>query len=222
MAEYLQKEVEFFGKITAGSTHEMRNVLAIIRESSGLAQDLLALCPDAPLPHRDKFEKALSVIQKQVQRGSELSTHLNKFAHSTDNPEDRVDLYSAATHVAYLSQRFARLRNVALIVDPQPPLDLPVVVRHSRLLLALFACVDCCLEGLPPGSEMHVGARKTDNGVSAYVTRKSGGGANPPALEELLTAGRWGNLNELAGTLGGSLEWDASGSCVRLNLPEVA
>ena len=32
-------EIVFFGKITAGITHEMKNVLAIIKESSGLVED---------------------------------------------------------------------------------------------------------------------------------------------------------------------------------------
>ena len=34
-----KRQVAFFGRMTAGITHEMKNVLAIIKESSGLMQD---------------------------------------------------------------------------------------------------------------------------------------------------------------------------------------
>lgn len=41
-------EIRFMGRITAGITHEMRNVLAVIRESAGLIQDLMEKCQDVP------------------------------------------------------------------------------------------------------------------------------------------------------------------------------
>jgi len=48
MTQFRQTEIAFFGRITAGVTHELKNVLAIVNESSGLMQDLLALSKEAP------------------------------------------------------------------------------------------------------------------------------------------------------------------------------
>ena len=50
-----RKEVVFFGKITAGITHEIKNVLAIIQESSGLMEDILAVTEDDTFSNKDKF-----------------------------------------------------------------------------------------------------------------------------------------------------------------------
>jgi len=86
------KEAAFMGRITAGVTHEMKNVLAIIKESAGLMEDLLALSKDASFPHREKFSSVLSKIRNQVARGVDISTRLNAFAHSPDRRPADVDL----------------------------------------------------------------------------------------------------------------------------------
>ena len=60
MVETDLREVAFLGRITAAFTHEMKNVLAIIKESAGLMEDLLALSQEAAFPHRDRFARCLS------------------------------------------------------------------------------------------------------------------------------------------------------------------
>ncbi len=44
-------ETAFMGKITAAITHEMKNVLAIIKESAGLMEDLLSVAKDDSFQH---------------------------------------------------------------------------------------------------------------------------------------------------------------------------
>jgi hypothetical protein len=41
------RKAAFMGRITAGVTHEMKNVLAIIKESAGLMEDFLKISQDA-------------------------------------------------------------------------------------------------------------------------------------------------------------------------------
>jgi C4-dicarboxylate-specific signal transduction histidine kinase len=219
MSEYEQKEIEFFGKITAGSTHEMKNVLAIIKESSGLMEDLMALSQDTPMPHREKFQSTLSVIKNQVQRGTEISDRLNRFAHSTDAQVDKIDLHAAAEHLIFLAQRFARLKNVVLKTDP-PSVPMTVLVRPVRLLMTLFGCIECCLNILPPGSEIHLGVRKTDGGFALSVSCKGDVPPLSPLPQTLSTGGRWPDLKGIAESLGGSIELDAEDPCIRLYLPE--
>lgn len=59
MKENENSEIVFFGKITAGITHEMKNVLAIIKESSGLMEDLILLRPEDDFPHKESDAKRL-------------------------------------------------------------------------------------------------------------------------------------------------------------------
>ncbi len=77
-----QRETAFMGRVTAGVTHELKNVLAIIKESAGLIEDILALNKDLAGPHQEKVVRVLSNIRQQVDRGVDLSSRLNAFAHS--------------------------------------------------------------------------------------------------------------------------------------------
>ena len=81
-----EQETTSIGKLPAGATHELMNVFATIRETSGLMEDLLALEGKTPFPHREKFGKILITIQEQVNRGMEICGRLNKFAHGMDEP----------------------------------------------------------------------------------------------------------------------------------------
>ncbi|MEJ2186570.1 MAG: hypothetical protein P8Z36_11600, partial [Gemmatimonadota bacterium] len=102
----------FVARLTAGATHELRNVLAIVKESAGLVQDLLAMGASAD----GRADKALGRIETQVGRGAELLTSLNRLAHGLDRDEDAVDLGEAVEHAVVLCQRYARQRERALEV----------------------------------------------------------------------------------------------------------
>ena len=113
-------ELAFFGKIAAGVTHELKNVLAIINESNGLMDDLFEMLGDVPFPHREKFQRSVKKIEEQVRRGVEITSGFNRFAHSIDYPGADVDLNSIVTQTVSLARRFAALQNVELKRNPFP------------------------------------------------------------------------------------------------------
>ena len=157
MVNIYKNEVAFFGKITAGVTHEMQNVLAIINESSGLIEDLMDMVSDAS-PNYDRFQKALAKIKTQVKRGVELMTSLNHFAHSPDFLVRQIDLNKTITQIIELSQRFARLKYIALKSCPPIPSELPIhiVINSVKLQMALFAGIECWLGLGSPGNEINI------------------------------------------------------------------
>jgi hypothetical protein len=85
-------EMAFLAKITASVTHEIANSLAIILESAGLLSDILSLSQEGDFPHREKFQRVLGNINDQVKRGVDISSRLNQFAHSMDEPLAEVNL----------------------------------------------------------------------------------------------------------------------------------
>ncbi len=117
------REAEFIGTITASATHEMRNVLAIVKESAGLIEDLVHASSRAGgAPHGDRILKATGRIDAQVARGAEIVTRLNRFAHSMDGGRERVDLAEEVREVAFLSQRLARTKcHTVVAVTPEGP-----------------------------------------------------------------------------------------------------
>lgn len=168
------REVAFFGRITASFTHEVKNILAIIKESSGLMEDLLALTREQPFPYWERFAHRVSVIQQQVQRGVGLATRLNRFAHSTDEPITRIDLNEIADQLIWLAERLARLKEVTLkvsLAEHAVPLDTSPI----NLQMAVFTLMEGCWNQLPAQSAVELRVAKSD-GFPCLIIACSGEG----------------------------------------------
>ena len=161
------REVAFFGRITAAFTHEMKNVLAIIKESAGLMEDLLALSHNAAFPHQERFVRSLATIEAQAKRGIELSNRLNRFAHSPDESFATVDLNEMLEQVVFLSERFARLKRVTLSLNPCAH-PLPVITSPVGLQMTVFGFLECCWGGMAGGGNISLSV--AHNGPEAVIS----------------------------------------------------
>ncbi len=154
----------FVAKITAGLSHEFMNVLATIRETSGLMEDLLALDQNE-FPYREKFARSLGAIRKQVNRGMEIGENLNQFAHSMDEPRVQLELNDALQQFKSLMQRFVRLQKAQLAVESgESPLE--IETDSLRLQMIFAACVEYCLLHTAPGETVTLRAYRTDGGIA--------------------------------------------------------
>ncbi|MEW6671644.1 MAG: hypothetical protein AB1427_08065 [Thermodesulfobacteriota bacterium] len=210
-----QTEIAFFGRITAGVTHELKNVLAIINESSGLMQDLMALAKETPAYH-DRFQKALTSIRGQVQRGQNLIARLNQFAHTPDISVRAVDLLEAAGHLVALSQRFATLKNVSLKVVPPPPAEQPIqaTLNLVQFQMALFAAIECWLSLAAPGNELTISLARKEHACEVSLACEKSFPAG-----DLAAAEKWPLLQGIAASLGGAAEIDARKPGILMILP---
>ncbi|MFC1815559.1 hypothetical protein ACFL0M_06335 [Thermodesulfobacteriota bacterium] len=168
-----EPETALIGKITVGMTHEFMNVFATIRESSGLMEDLLALSRETSFPHRKKFAKLLTTIKKQVGRGLEMSGSLNKFAHSMDETESRIEVNELLGQLVFLVQHFARVKQVQLTINPvEPPLS--IYTDPFRFKLILVACLEYCIECAAGGGAITLQSRKTGKGIAIRIMIEAG------------------------------------------------
>jgi hypothetical protein len=135
------EKAAFMGRITAGVTHEIKNVLAIIKESAGLLEDLITLSKDHEPPLRDKYLRTLTRITEQVRRGVDLAGNLNEFAHSADDKVAGVDLNQAVAQTALLSQRFARLKGMTLNAESFQK-TVPISTDPLAFQMLLFHAVE--------------------------------------------------------------------------------
>jgi C4-dicarboxylate-specific signal transduction histidine kinase len=196
-----EQEAAFIASITASATHEIRNVLAIVRESAGLIEDLVRSAGEH-VPDRSRLLKSTERIASQVARGAEIVTSLNRFAHSLDRTRDTLDLGQEVQQAAFLCQRFARQRNHAIVVRPGDQ-DLTVQVHPLRLHMALFAAMDWCMERLPePGT---VTVRAVRRGPNAAV-EVGGEVAGTPLSSTAAPAAPPARLTELVKDLGVAIE----------------
>lgn len=142
----------FVARLTAAATHELRNVLAIVKESAGLVQDLLAM----GAPADGRADAALGRIEGQVGRGAELLTSLNRLAHGLDRDEESVDLADAAMHVAVLCRRYARQRERS--VEARGEVAVPARANALDVYRALVAAVEWGVEAVPESGTVVVRA----------------------------------------------------------------
>jgi C4-dicarboxylate-specific signal transduction histidine kinase len=218
LREQGQAEALFFGRITAGITHEFKNVLAIIKESSGLLEDILSVTQDSGFPHKEKFAKTLATIQTQVNRGVELSTRLNTFAHSPDQAIASVDLNELVDQVLHLSHRFARSRNVGLNLSPAPS---PLLIETGpvHLQMVLFACIECCLIAMPPGGQISFSPQDKGDRKAIFVQCEGDLPSKTEFEQNLTNARQWSELRDIIGNLGGEALVDEAIHGIWIYLP---
>lgn len=139
----------FFGRMTADLTHEIKNILAIIQESAGLMEDITAISPPAEKRFQEKFNNALRAIRAQLQRGMELTTLFNRFAHIPDSSRAEIDLVDAVRNMHDLAGRFARMKCVELAAVNIGADPVRLEANPVGVYLAIFSGIDCCLSVLP-------------------------------------------------------------------------
>lgn len=186
-------EATFLARMTASTTHELRNVLAVVKESAGLVEDLTLASQHQQSVSPDKFLHAARRIDAQVARGAALLTSLNRLAHGLDHLEQSLDLGQHVEQVASLCQRFARQRRQRIELEVGAETR-TVEANALRLQMALVSAIDCCLEQLPEESVVTLRvAGSVDRpcivitgAAAAGVTSAPAGSASWPRLVALL------------------------------------
>jgi signal transduction histidine kinase len=207
--------LDFFGRILAGQTHELTNVLNIIHELTGLQGDLLAAGALTPPPDVNKLQQITGRIRQQLQRGDELVRSLNRFAHSVDRPVMNFDLREALEQVAALAQRAARLAKVSLDQD-YPARSMSLETSLFRFQHAVFMGIELALAAASRQRRIVVGYRLRDAGAEVTVVSGDPLPTGPAATETRAL------LGQLVHELGGQVAAESAGDmshCITLFFP---
>jgi signal transduction histidine kinase len=212
-----EKDIKFIGKITAGVTHEINNVLASIREISGLMTDILSITDEKSFPRKEKFQTSLGKIQNQVQRGVKLTSQLNKFSHLTDNNKTDIDLKELLEHLIFLTERFARIKNVTL---QNQSINQTITINTDplRLQMALFNCISYLLNQTVIGGEISISPEKKGNECLVSITYKGEGINKLSIFNDSTSSDELLSLKSIMETLNGVYELDASNTAVILKI----
>ena len=213
-------EVEFIGKITAGITHEVNNVLASIREISGLMTDIMSITDEKSFRHKEKFQTSLQKIQNQVQRGVKLTSQLNKFSHLSDNTKTDIDLNDLIEHLVFLTERFARIKNVALVFQPLNH-SLAINVNPLHMQMALFNCIAYLLNQMINGGEISIYPEKNENQFLIKVICKGELKDKMSIFKDASTSDSLLSLNQIMETLGGGYQFDESAPGIIIQLSRI-
>ncbi|MCP4728076.1 MAG: HAMP domain-containing histidine kinase [bacterium] len=163
------EKLTFFGRITAGISHEVNNVNAIIRELAGLMNDLLYGAEQTGQINTEKFKEIVTKILEQTKRGEKNIKMLNRFSHSADHPKKLVTINDLINDITDLSKRFARLKHVTLVAD-YPDYTCEVNTSPFLLQFAVFSCIDLLINSADEYGTINIGFSENDDYTDISVT----------------------------------------------------
>lgn len=158
-----------WGKICAGYTHEIKNILAIINESKGLIEDIHHLNKQTDQVFQEKISASLDIIQQQVERGERLSSLMNTYAHTPDQEVASVSIKDTLSVLVGLSERFARHKKISLELDEQPN-KLNLITKPVEFMHLLFVGLELALAVLESGDDIRI---KSHREQAEYLIRFS-------------------------------------------------
>ncbi|PID77762.1 MAG: hypothetical protein CSB21_03950 [Deltaproteobacteria bacterium] len=108
------KEIIFSEKIASWISHDIRNSLAVIKENSGLMEDLIMM-KDSISP--EKFSKIIKIILNQVKTAEETTAILNKFAHLNDHEKEKFDLENCLGELLMLMKKILKGKEINISLE---------------------------------------------------------------------------------------------------------
>ena len=162
--------LQFFGKISASISHELKNVLAIINENAGLLEDF-TLMADRGIPLDPARLKAMAgSVKKQIERADGIITNMNRFAHSADQTFTTVDLTQTIELIIAVTARLAVMRGIQ--IDLQLPQN-PVALQTApfSLMNLLWLCLEFSMSASGDEKRVELVVDETESGVRIRFRR---------------------------------------------------
>jgi C4-dicarboxylate-specific signal transduction histidine kinase len=180
------KSIAFFGRIMANVSHEFNNVITVISELAGLLKDLSLMAQKGREIPPEKLASISDNISRQVARGKNLTTHMNRFSHSADEPAAKADLAQVLENLQVLTDRLFKCRQTGFSYVP-PEQDCTLTTNPFELRHVLFSCMDCFLEASSPGISLSLSRREEGGELELALSGKmeAAGGHIEERIEEL-------------------------------------
>jgi signal transduction histidine kinase len=207
-------EAAFLATMTASVTHEVRNVLAIIKESAGLLDDMALLFEKRGTLDREKLSRTVTRIDEQVKRGAGILSNLNHLSHTLDQDRCTVQLDTEVDRLVLLIQRLAGKRGQSVGLGSCSTETVTVCALH--LHMALFSALELFMEALPADSVISLSVRREAHGPMVELAISTDGG-KPDNLD--IDEGRWTTLTTLTESLPATLEGPGQGFLARVHFP---
>lgn len=135
--------LQFYSKVSASISHEIKNSLAVINESAGYLEDVTLMAKKGMDVNMDRLQSLAGTMLKQVQRTNAIIKNMNRLAHSLDDPASQVDLNALLELMTNLSERTTVTRgfkaSAALSDAPITITTHPFFVENLIWLILNFA-----------------------------------------------------------------------------------
>ncbi len=156
--------LQFFGKMSASISHDIKNVLAVINENAGLLEDLCLMAEKGRPIDPARLKRLAGDIQEQIRRGDRIVTGMNRLAHSPDEASAEVDLAELLELLTALAVRLAAARGVQVLVN-RPAAAVRITTSPFLLLNLLWLCLDDAMAAAGPGRGIDLAAEAAADGA---------------------------------------------------------
>ena len=165
--------LQFFGRISASISHEIKNVLAIVNENAGLLEDFTLMADQGKPIDPARLKMMAAAVKRQVARADEIIKNMNRFAHSIDQTATTVDLDQTIELFIALTARFAAMRSVKVDLQlPASPLTIPTAPYY--LMNLLWLCLDFSMSASGDEKRVELVVEETENSVRIRFQRLTG------------------------------------------------
>jgi C4-dicarboxylate-specific signal transduction histidine kinase len=203
----------FFGKMSAGISHEIKNCLAIVNENAGLLEDFSMMAEKGTPLDPERLNRLAEKIKKQVRRANEIVKHMNQLAHSSDRPAQETDLGETLVLMCAVAKRFATMQGVSLQpVIPEHPIM--VVTTPFRLKHLIWRCIEYVIHQTEEERTIELMLDKKADGVR--ITFRPIDKLDDSVDEMLIHSG---TVKDLLDELGASLSADKDKEELNLGFP---
>jgi signal transduction histidine kinase len=159
--------LQFFGKMTASISHEIKNALAIINENAGLLEDFALMADRGAALEPQRMKNISQAVMKQVRRADVIVKNINRLAHSVDELIKTIDINDILELLVALSERLASKRGVVV----QAKLNHgPLKLRTSPLFLTnlLWLCLEFAIGAAGEDKIVELIPQKTAAGIQVF------------------------------------------------------
>jgi len=156
--------LQFYGKMTASISHEIKNAMAIINENAGLLEDYNLMAGQGIPLDPDRLNKLAGSVKKQIRRIDGIIKNMNRFAHSVDDPVKNVNLDEVLELSVQLAARFAAMKGISLktLFDKRP---LAFTTAPFLLENLVWLCLDYAMDNVSSQKALYLAAKKTSQDV---------------------------------------------------------
>ena len=165
--------LQFFGRLSASISHELKNVLAIFNENAGLLEDLTYMADRGQPLNPERLRKMAVTLKKQIGRADEILKNMNRFSHTIDESVTEVDLHETINLFLALTDRLTTMRGYR--VDLQlPESELIIPTAPYFLLNLLWLCLEFSMSAAGEEKSLRLVIEETENSIRICFQQPSG------------------------------------------------
>ena len=199
----------FINRILSSYTHEVRNYLAIIKETNGLMKDVIQIGKSRSVEAK-QFLGFIGCVEDQIERAAAITDYLHRFAHRMDCERAAVSINELLEELIALMTRLAYRKRIAFEKDLRGGLP-STVVNPILFHYLLFCIIDGRLSFLERNGIVRIATSFSEGRLRINVSSKGDvvqdGAAGLCSDEE---------INGLAAELGAEISKDSGQTIIKI------